>query len=285
LSGSLHVNIELATDVPGTTWPVSVDKSELELALVNLVVNARDAMPGGGRISISAENVTLAAPDSPDGMSGDFVALRVSDTGSGIPPELLPRVVEPFFTTKDADKGTGLGLSQVYGFAHRSGGTVQITSEIDRGTKVTIYLPRSRAAVTTPSPEDTAQYMASGNRTILVVEDNLDVKNVAVSLLQELGYQTIAVESATEALDVLASGQKADLVFTDVALPGQLDGLALARKVTDRYGSIPIVLTTGYTRVFDADLEFPVLRKPYQISALGRLIHQALHPVKSGATH
>jgi PAS domain S-box-containing protein len=285
LSGSLHVNIELAIDVPGTIWPISVDKSELELALVNLVVNARDAMPERGRISISAENVKLAAPDSPDGMIGDFVALCVSDTGSGIPPDLLPRVVEPFFTTKGPDKGTGLGLSQVYGFAHRSGGTVQINSEIDRGTKVTIYLPRSHAAVATPSPEDTAQYMASGNRTILVVEDNLDVKNVAVSLLQELGYRTIAVESASEALDVLASGQKADLVFTDVALPGQLDGLALARKVADRYGSIPIVLTTGYTRLFDADPEFPVLRKPYQISALGRLIHQALHPAKASVSH
>jgi CheY-like chemotaxis protein len=127
--------------------------------------------------------------------------------------------------------------------------------------------------------------MAADPRTILVVEDNRDVKNVAVSLLEQLGYKTIAVESASEALDVLASGQTVNLVFTDVALPGQLDGLALARKVIDRYRTIPIVLTTGYTRAFDSDPEFPVLRKPYQIAALGRLIHEALHPQSAGTAH
>jgi len=276
LAGSLHVNIEFTIDVPSTTWPVCVDKSELELALVNLAVNSRDAMPKGGRILISAANVTLNAQDSPEGVAGDFVALSVVDTGCGIPPELLSRVVEPFFTTKGPDKGTGLGVSQVYGLAHRSGGTVQITSEVDRGTKVTIYLPRSHAAIVAAAPQRIPRYMASDHRTILVVEDNQDVKNVVVSLLEQLGYRTIAVESAAEALDVLASGQNVNLVFTDVALPGQIDGLALARKVKDRYGTIPIVLTTGYTKVFDTDPEFPVLRKPYQISALGRLIHQAL---------
>jgi PAS domain S-box-containing protein len=285
LAGTMHVNIEFLIDVPGTTWPVCVDKSELELALVNLAVNARDAMPDGGRIAIAAQNISLNASDAPNGAAGDYVALSVADTGCGIPPDLLPRVVEPFFTTKGPDKGTGLGLSQVYGLAHRSGGTVQIASEIGHGTTVTIYLPRSEAPIAAPSPEDSSRYMAADPQTILVVEDNKDVKNVAVSLLEQLGYKTIAVESASEALDVLASGQTVNLVFTDVALPGQLDGLALARKVTDRYRTIPIVLTTGYTRAFDSDPEFPVLRKPYQISALGRLIHQALYPHSTGATH
>jgi PAS domain S-box-containing protein len=285
LTGTMHVNIEFLIDVPATTWPVCVDKSELELALVNLAVNARDAMPDGGRIAISAQNVSLPARDAPNGAAGDYVALSVADTGCGIPPDLLPRVVEPFFTTKGPDKGTGLGLSQVYGLAHRSGGTVQIASEIGHGTKVTVYLPRSEAPIAAPSPEDTSRFMAADPRTILVVEDNQDVKNIAVSLLRQLGYKTIAVESASEALDVLASGQTVNLVFTDVALPGQLDGLALARKVTDRYGTIPIVLTTGYTRAFDSDPEFPVLRKPYQIAALGRLIHQALHPQSAGTAH
>ena len=285
LAGTMHVNIEFLIDVRATTWPVCVDKSELELALVNLAVNARDAMPDGGRIAISAQNVSLPARDAPNGAAGDYVALSVADTGCGIPPDLLPRVVEPFFTTKGPDKGTGLGLSQVYGLAHRSGGTVQIASEIGHGTKVTVYLPRSEAPIAAPSPEDTSRFMAADPRTILVVEDNQDVKNIAVSLLRQLGYKTIAVESASEALDVLASGQTVNLVFTDVALPGQLDGLALARKVTDRYGTIPIVLTTGYTRAFDSDPEFPVLRKPYQIAALGRLIHQALHPQSAGTAH
>ena len=150
---------------------------------------------------------------------------------------------------------------------------MQIASEIGHGTKVTIYLPRGEAPISAPSP-DSSRYMAADQRTILVVEDNKDVKNVAVSLLEQLGYKTIAVKSASEALDVLASGKTVNLLFTDVALPGQLDGLALARKVTDRYGSIPIVLTTGYTRAFDSDPEFPVLQKPYQIAALGRLIHR-----------
>jgi PAS domain S-box-containing protein len=285
LAGTMHVNIEFLIDVPAATWPIRVDKSEIELALVNLAVNARDAMPDGGRIAITAQNVSLQAQDAPNGAAGDYVALSVADTGCGIPADLLPRVVEPFFTTKGPDKGTGLGLSQVYGLAHRSGGTVQIASEIGHGTKVTIYLPRSEAPVAAPSPEDSSRYMAADRRTILVVEDNTDVKNVAVSLLEQLGYKTIAVESASEALDVLASGETVNLVFTDVALPGQLDGLALARKVIDRYGSIPIVLTTGYTRAFDSDPEFPVLRKPYQISALGRLIHQALYPHNTGTAH
>jgi PAS domain S-box-containing protein len=285
LAGSMHVNIEFLIDIPASTWPVCVDKSELELALVNLAVNARDAMPDGGHIAITALNASLSAHDVPSGAAGDYVALSVADTGCGIPADLLPRVVEPFFTTKGPDKGTGLGLSQVYGLAHRSGGTVQIASEIGQGTKVTLYLPRGEAPIATPSPEDASHYMAADPRTILVVEDNKDVKNVAVSLLEQLGYKTIAVESASEALDVLASGQTINLLFTDVALPGQLDGLALARKVTDRYGTIPIVLTTGYTRAFDSDPEFPVLRKPYQISALGRLIHQALYPQSTGVMH
>jgi PAS domain S-box-containing protein len=278
LAGSMHVNIEFAIDVPNDTWAVRVDKSELELALVNLAVNARDAMPEGGRIVISAENVVLDAAHSSAAVTGDFVALSVADTGCGIPSELLSRVVEPFFTTKTPDKGTGLGLSQVYGFARRSDGAVTINSEVGRGTKVTVYLPRSHAAVEAASPPDNAPYMALGRQTVLVVEDNLDVRDVTVSLLRQLGYRTLEVETAAEALDVLAAGQAVDLVFSDVVLPGQTDGLALARTIIRRYPRIPVVLTTGYTKVFDTDPEFPVLRKPYQMSALGRVLHQALNP-------
>ena len=275
LTGSMHVNIEFRIDVPATTWPVSVDKSELDLALVNLAVNARDAMPDGGRIVIAAENVHLADGSGPEGLAGDFVALRVTDSGSGIPADLLPRVVEPFFTTKGPDKGTGLGLSQVYGFARRSAGTVTIDSEVGRGTTVTLYLPRSHAPVAVAAPQDDKQYVALGRQTILVVEDNPDVRQVAVALLDQLGYRTVEVGSAAAALDQLAGGDIA-LVFSDVVLPGQTDGLALARIVNDRYPTVPVVLTTGYARVFDTDPEFPVLRKPYQISALGRVIQQAL---------
>jgi PAS domain S-box-containing protein len=279
LVGSMHVNIQFEIEVPKSTWSVCVDKSELELALVNLAVNARDAMPDGGRITIAAENVHIRAGDLPEDISGDFVALSVTDTGSGIPPELVSRVVEPFFTTKAPNKGTGLGLSQVYGFARRSDGTVAIASELGSGTKATVYLPRCQAELPMPSPPDDADYATLDRRTILVVEDNADVRRVAVSLLEQLGYRTIEVETAAAALDVVVSGKPIDLVFSDVVLPGAADGLALARALTQRYPHIPVVLTTGYTKVFDADPEYPVLRKPYQISTLGRVIHDALNPL------
>jgi len=279
LAGSMHVNIQFQIDVPKSTWPICVDKSELELALVNLAVNARDAMPEGGRITIAAENVHVRAGDFPEDIAGDFVALSVADTGSGIPPDLVSRVVEPFFTTKAPNKGTGLGLSQVYGFARRSDGTVAIASELGRGTKATVYLPRSHATLPMPSPPDDADYATLDRRTILVVEDNADVRRVAVSLLEQLGYRTIEVETAAAALDVVVSGKQVDLVFSDVVLPGAADGLALARALAQRYPHIPVVLTTGYTKVFDADPEFPVLRKPYQVSTLGRVVHDALNRV------
>jgi len=277
LAGSLNVNIELLIDVPKTTWPIRADKSELELALVNLAVNARDAMPDGGCLTISARNVQLREGEIPGGPTGEAVALTVADTGSGISAELLPRVVEPFFTTKDPDKGTGLGLTQVYGLARQSGGTVQITSEVGRGTNVTIYLPRSRSAVTASSPADTAQYRAVGHQTIVVVEDNPDVRNVTVSLLEQLGYRTIAVESSAAALDVLSSRHDVSLVFSDVVLPGHIDGLALGREIAEKYPLVPVVLTTGYAKVFESEPEFPVLRKPYQLPVLGRVIRDALN--------
>jgi PAS domain S-box-containing protein len=273
LAGSLNVNIQLDVAIPDTTWTVRVDKPELELALVNLAVNARDAIPRGGRLSISARNVRLSPGDTPEGLTGEAVALTIADTGSGIPPDVLSRVIEPFFTTKSPDKGTGLGLSQVYGFVRRSGGT----SEINRGTNVTLYLPRSHAPLVASSPEDTAQYRATGQQTILVVEDNEDVRSVAVSLLEQLGYRTIAVEEAGAALATLEAGHQIDLLFSDVILPGRTDGVALARDVADRFPNLPIVLTTGYSKVFESELEFPVLRKPYQLTALGCVIHEALN--------
>jgi PAS domain S-box-containing protein len=280
LSGSLHVNIALAIDVAPTIWPVRVDKSEIELALVNLVLNARDAMPEGGRLTISAENVCLGPADACDGLTGEFVALRVADTGCGIADDIVAKVCEPFFTTKAAEKGTGLGLSQVYGFARRSGGTLAIASELGRGTAVSLYLPRSHGKIERPATEDADQRLAAGEETILVVEDNEDVRVVAVSLLEQLGYRTVAVESASPALARLAAGEIPDAIFTDVVLPGDMDGLALARTVKQRWPDLPTVLTTGYAKIFEAEPEFPVLRKPYQIAALARVIRAALDSAK-----
>jgi PAS domain S-box-containing protein len=284
LSGSLNVNIELSIDVAQAAWPVRVDKSELELALVNLALNARDAMPDGGSLSISAVDASFTGDQAPDGLEGEFVAISVADTGGGIAEDVLSRVFEPFFTTKGPDKGTGLGLSQVYGFARRSGGTALVKSELGRGTTVTIYLPRSHAKIEAPIEEDVGHYAAPTGATVLVVEDNHDVRAVTVSLLEQLGYRTIAVDNAAAALEAMAASRDVSILFSDVVLPGEIDGLLLARTVKARYPDIPIVLTTGYTRVFDSEPEFPVLRKPYQISALGRFIREALDGAKPTKT-
>jgi PAS domain S-box-containing protein len=282
LTGSLNVNIDLVMDLSDGTWPIRVDKAEFELALVNLAVNARDAMPLGGTLMISAENISLKPGDIRDGLVGDFVALTVKDTGSGIPSDILERVFEPFFTTKLANKGTGLGLSQVYGFSRRSGGSVSIDSEVDQGTKVTIYLPRSLRSDGSFPVLDDDRLVSGDQEVVLVVEDNPEVQEVTTSLLGQLGYRAVTVANAREALEALESQRSVRLVLTDVIIPGEYDGLTLARRVRAHFSEIPIVLVTGYAKLFDNDAEFPVLRKPYQIGDLARAIHEGLKRTKTG---
>lgn len=262
-------------------WPVSIDIPEFELALVNLVVNARDAMPEGGSISITGENVTLRGSETVEGIKGEFVALTVSDAGVGIPSELLTKIFEPFFTTKSAGKGTGLGLSQAYGFAHQSGGAIAVRSKIGQGTHVTIYLPRSRAPVAVIVPSETTRQSNGRGETILVVEDNPEVKSVAVTLLEQLNYRAVAVENAKSALNVLATGTPIDLVFTDVMLPGDLDGVALAQAIAKRYPRIPVLLTSGYAKAMAGRHGLPILRKPYQLAALAEAVRSTLNPRSS----
>ena len=283
LASSARGKIELRIAIPPHVWPISIDIPEFELALVNLVVNARDAMPDGGTITLSAANAVLRGDETAERLSGDFVALTVADTGVGIPPEVLPKVFEPFFTTKGADKGTGLGMSQAYGFARQSGGAIDVASEVGRGTKVTIFLPRSSetpaADMKAPERPDTAP---GRGETILVVEDNPDVKSVAIAMLEQLGYRTVAVESAAAALSALKSGQPVDLVFTDVMLPGDLDGVALAQAVRDQYPQLPVVLTSGYAKALGARHGLPILHKPYQLSALAQTIRDNLDARQTG---
>jgi PAS domain S-box-containing protein len=275
LSSSIRSDIKLVIHVRRNIWPVAVDVHELELGLINLVVNARDAMPDGGMITISARNVRLRAEDTPERVTGEFVALRVEDTGFGIPPEILPKVFEPFFTTKQSEKGTGLGLSQVYGLTHQSGGTVTISSEIGRGTTVTIYLPRSHRRFAEQPIADAVP--PTGRGTVLLVEDDPDVQEVASMLLEQLGYRVFSVQSAAAALQLLASGEGIDLVFTDIVMPGELDGLALARRVKEEYPDVAVLLTSGYANAFNAlESGFLLLRKPYQLPALARAVRQAL---------
>ncbi len=275
LGSSLRGDIELECQMPDGLWPVEVDLSELELALVNVAVNARDAMPEGGTITLSARNATLELGAVNDRLEGDFVAIMMRDTGTGIPKGLLSRVFEPFFTTKAAGKGTGLGLSQVYGFAHQSGGGISIDSEVGKGTEITIYLPRSGRPLTSDT-ESADEPLAQGDGTILVVEDNPEVASVSTALLSQLGYRVAAVQSADEALTLLHNA-KFDLVFSDIVMPGSMNGLTLAREIRGRYPSMPVLLTSGYSNVArDAEREFIILRKPYQVAGLERAIRHAL---------
>ena len=277
LVGSLRGNVELKCDISADVWPVEVDVAELELAMVNIAVNARDAMPGGGTITLSARNLTLNKNEGVDSLEGDFVALAMTDTGVGIAPDVLPKIFEPFFTTKASGKGTGLGLSQVYGFSRQSGGTVVVTSKVGSGTTITIYLPRKHAVVVKSTEAPILQPFVYGHGTVLVVEDNADVADVTTSMVEQLGYRTLRAENATDALNKLQHGDQVDLVFSDVVMPGSMNGIALAQEIGNRYPQIPVLLTSGYSDVVQiAASQFPILRKPFQLPTLEKSIREAL---------
>ncbi len=268
LKSSIGSSVNLVSEVATDCWPVSVDPGELELALVNLALNARDAMPEGGTLVVRAGNVVLAPADTPAGIEGQFVALSVSDTGTGIAPDLLPNVFEPFFTTKDVGKGSGLGLSQVHGFVHQSGGTVTLASELGRGTTVTLYLPRGleQPAAT----ETTAEPEKSAGQKVLLVEDNPEVAEVSRLMLEQLGYAVRHVRDGSAALAAVDAGPL-DLVVSDIVMAGGIDGLALARAVRERKPDLPILLVTGYSEAAArAAGEFTVLRKPFMLAELSR---------------
>ena len=274
LNASLPATIRLAVDMPANLWPVEVDVSELELGLLNLAVNARDAMPGGGMLAIHAENRTLK-PGEVEGLSGKFVAITVSDTGVGIPADILPRVFDPFFTTKDVNKGTGLGLSQVYGFADQTGGRITVASELGKGTQFTLYLPRGRGEpVAASEPAETAS--VTGAR-ILVVEDNPEVAEVAGGLLEQLGHTVRVVTNGEAALAAMKDGEPPDLVFSDVVMAGEMDGVALARRLRAEHPGLPVLLATGYSQAVERlGDEFPILRKPYKLPELNRAVSALL---------
>ena len=266
--------VSLAFDIDSNVWPVTVDVSELETALVNLVVNARDAMPTGGTITIGAHNRT-ASDDT-----GDHVAISVADTGTGIAPDVLNKIFDPFFTTKPIGKGTGLGLSQVHGFAHQAGGTVEVESELGKGTKVTVLLPREQRQPTSGARNLTD---AGGSGTVLLVEDNPDVASVSTSLLEQLGYTVRRVTDAETALhEVELDG--IDLVFSDIVMPGKVDGLSLAQRLKEIRPDLPILLATGYSdAAANARGNFPILRKPYAIHQLSQAIANCRGDVTSQA--
>lgn len=282
--GDVQIMINLVDDL----WPVECDVGELELALMNLCVNARDAMPGGGLVQLTGQNCSLAANLNPDptsifdaktnvaDLAGDFVALTLIDRGTGIKPDDLKRVFEPFFTTKEVGKGTGLGLSQVYGFAQQSGGRAVVESVVGEGTSVTIYLPRA-TAVSQASTTEERTATEHGTGRILLVEDDEDVAKMSVRMLAMMGYEAHHVLDARTALSLLLGGQRFDLLFSDIVMPGDMNGLDLARKVRQHFPHLPILLTTGYSRAA-AEVHrdgFSIIAKPYRADALAAAIASA----------
>jgi CheY-like chemotaxis protein len=285
LASSLRENIDLVVDIPADVWPVEVDIAEIDLALVNIAVNARDAMPQGGTFTLSARNVAGQPGTHPP---GDHVELSLSDTGVGIAPDIVKKIFDPFFTTKAVGKGTGLGLSQVYGFANQSGGRVSVRSEEGRGTIITLALPRSLAAVAAVTEAAGPQIETPVAGTILVVEDNPEVAEVTVMLLEQIGYRVLRAENAAQALARLQDGSKIDLVFSDIVMPNGMNGIHLAQEVSELYPTLGVLLTTGYSDVAAAaETRFPILRKPFEVAALERAVSEALvrtgMPVARGA--
>jgi PAS domain S-box-containing protein len=283
LGERIGIRLECATDV----WPVRVDPSQMETAIVNLAVNARDAMPEGGTLILETRNVVFDAKyaaSHAETKPGDYVMLAVSDTGTGMTPEVLARVFDPFFTTKPVGKGTGLGLSMVYGFLKQSGGHVNVYSEPGKGTTVRLYLPRAvegKARTEIPAP---ATGWAAGGELVLVVEDNPDMRRVAVRQLKEFGYRVAEAENADRARGLLDEGLKPDLVFTDIVMSGATDGIAFAEEVAVRWPEIRILFTSGFTERATVEarkregrpLPFALLDKPYRKDELARAVRAAL---------
>jgi PAS domain S-box-containing protein len=268
IESSLRGNIVYNEAIDPAVRPVKVDLAELELAIVNIAVNARDAMPNGGTFTLTVGNVPADGASGGDEANGDLVAIQFSDTGVGIPPNLLSKIFDPFFTTKEVGKGTGLGLSQVYGFVHQAGGTINAESKVGQGTTITVYLPScSEKDIAKDSPAMDAP--RSQRPTVLIVDDSAEVAEVTSSLFEHLGYDTDYRDSADAALKYLAEGTKIDLVFSDIVMPGTIDGVGLAREIRSRYPDLPVLLTTGYSDAAQAaPADLKILRKPFDTVAL-----------------
>ncbi|MGH8152245.1 MAG: PAS domain S-box protein, partial [Rhodanobacteraceae bacterium] len=283
LRRSLGERVELETIIAGGLWNTLVDRSNIESALLNLAINARDAMHGEGELTIEVGNAFLDqdyADANPEVDAGQYVVLAITDTGCGMSPELADKVFEPFFTTKPEGKGTGLGLSIVYGFVKQSAGHIKIYSEVGHGTTFRVYLPRSRDAEDLPVSEETRP-VHGGTETVLVVEDDDTVRDLAVATLSDLGYAVLKARDAEAALAIIESGAPVDLLFTDVVMPGPLKSPELARKARERLPHLAVLYTSGYTQNaivhsgrLEADVE--LLSKPYSREALARKLRHVL---------
>jgi CheY-like chemotaxis protein len=272
LDRSLRENVSVSFDIPSDIWPIEVDTSQFDIAVLNIAVNARDAMPNGGAIVISARNL-------PGGLDGaDAVEIRIEDEGTGMSPETAEKAFEPFFTMKDVGQGTGLGLSQVYGFTRSAGGAASIASEPGAGTIVSMTFPRcvrsDERREPQPGPKPTIRIE---HKSVLLVEDDAALSDFVGQMLEELGSTVIRARSARAALRAFAGGQ-VDLAISDMVMPGSMDGLALARRLREKDGQLPILLMTGYSAAAaDAAAEgFVVLRKPFSFETLAAHLTSAI---------
>jgi len=291
LRPTLGEHVEIESTLEADTWHAMADPSQLSTALLNLSINARDAMPEGGKLSFESSNVVLDAAyakTNPDVEPGSYVMIAVSDNGSGIPAAIRDRVFEPFFTTKEPGRGTGLGLSMVYGFVRQSLGHIRIRSEEGRGTTIRLYLPRASAQpMQSPGAAD-GTALPRGNETILVVEDDDLVRDYVLAQLRSLGYATLAAPNATVALAIVDRGAQFDLLFTDVIMPGGMNGRQLADEVRKHRPNAKVLFTSGYTE--DAiihhgrlDPGVALLAKPYRKRDLAQAIREVLRRADAAA--
>jgi PAS domain S-box-containing protein len=273
--------IEIAVETADTNCFTVADIAQFETALINLAINARDAMPDGGRLTIAVRKVAgIPSLRAQPARSGDYVAISVTDTGSGIAPEHLDSIFEPFFTTKEVGKGTGLGLSQAFGFAKQSEGDIAVTSTQGKGATFTIYLPQAQSPATEKEAAALIAETATTGRgyRVLVVEDNDEVGRFSTELLEDLGYLVRRVANANAALAILGENEFAvDLVFSDVIMPG-MNGVELAGVIRERYPGLPVVLTSGYSNVLaeNAHRGFELIQKPYSVESLSRILRKAI---------
>jgi PAS domain S-box-containing protein len=279
LSRALGETVSLELPQPARRWYCRSDPHQLETAILNLAINARDAMPHGGRLTILTSLTTLT-PREALAMAaepGSYVVIRVRDSGTGMTPETAARIFDPFFTTKAMGKGTGLGLSQVYGFVRQSGGFVSVTSELGQGTTIDLCLPHTDEVASAAPSAPAAP--AAGDGRVLVVDDDINVREVSVAMLSALGYVTLEAGDAAQALAILAKRNDIDMVFSDVIMPGEINGLDLARQIRETYPNVAVVLASGYTAQLQGDKGAPadveVLRKPYSRAALATALTQA----------
>jgi len=301
LKGILGEKVELDVKLGSGLWPLQIDAGQLETTILNLAINARDAMPEWGRLQIESANAELARPLPPlsgdtfrpeEIPAGDYVQVSVRDTGEGMSPDVMALAIEPFFTTKDVGKGSGLGLSQVHGFVKQSGGFITIASTPGQGTTVELYFPRSKGgAALAMADHETLGDLPEGQETILVVEDDDRVRDAVLGMLESLGYRVLYASNGPEALEILEDGEEVDLLFSDIVMPRGMTGVELAREARRRRPDMKILLTSGFAggrsgrepSTTPQTGEFAFLPKPYTVSDLARRLRETFR-VPAAAT-